>query len=99
MLAIPLPYVANHAGWVVAEVGRQPWVVYGIQRTGDANSVNVSAGMTYFTLFGFLGLYTLVALLYLVLFARIVHAGPEEDADHHPLGSVGTGAAVGSVPS
>lgn len=44
MLAIPFPYIANHAGWVVAEVGRQPWVVHGILRTGDGNSLNVSAG-------------------------------------------------------
>jgi cytochrome d ubiquinol oxidase subunit I len=94
MLAIPFPYIANHAGWVVAEAGRQPWVVYGVQRTANATSANVTAGMTYFTLFGFLGLYTLVALLYLFLFARIVHKGPEEDAEHRALGSVGTGAAT-----
>ena len=94
MLAIPFPYIANHAGWVVAEAGRQPWVVYGVQRTADATSANVTAGMTYFTLFGFLGLYTLVALLYLFLFARIVHQGPEEDTEHRALGSVGTGAAT-----
>ena len=99
MLAIPFPYIANHAGWVVAEVGRQPWVVYGILRTADANSVNVSAGMTWFTLFGFMGLYTLVGLLYLFLFARIVQRGPDEGESHAPLGSVGTGAAVAGVSS
>jgi cytochrome bd ubiquinol oxidase subunit I len=92
MLAMPFPYIANHAGWVVAEVGRQPWVVYGIQRSVDATSRNVTAGMTYFTLFGFMGLYALVGLLYLFLFARIVNKGPDEEAA--PLGSVGTGAAV-----
>jgi len=99
MLAIPFPYIANHAGWVVAEVGRQPWVVYGILRTADANSVNVSAGMTWFTLIGFMGLYTLVGLLYLFLFGRIVVRGPDEDEAHAPLGSVGTGAAVAGAPS
>jgi cytochrome d ubiquinol oxidase subunit I len=94
MLAMPFPYIANHAGWVVAEVGRQPWVVYGLQRTVDATSRNVTAGMTYFTLFGFMGLYALVGMLYLVLFLRIVQRGP--DLDDHPeaIGSVGTGAAV-----
>jgi cytochrome d ubiquinol oxidase subunit I len=97
MLAMPFPYIANHAGWVVAEVGRQPWVVYGLQRTADANSLNVTAGMTYFTLFGFMGLYALVGLLYLFLFARIVQQGPEEGDAHEPLGSVGTGAAVAQV--
>jgi cytochrome d ubiquinol oxidase subunit I len=94
MLAMPFPYIANHAGWVVAEVGRQPWVVYGLLRSADAASRNVSAGMTYFTLFGFMGLYTVVGLLYLFLFLRIVHGGPEEAEQHHPLGSVGTGAAL-----
>jgi cytochrome d ubiquinol oxidase subunit I len=91
MLAMPFPYIANHAGWVVGEVGRQPWVVYGLQRTAVASSENVSAGMTYFTLAGFMGLYALVGLLYLFLFLRIVHAGPGEA----PLASVGTGAAAG----
>ena len=76
MLAMPFPYIANHAGWVVGEVGRQPWVVYGLLRTAAAGSTNVSAGMTYFTLAGFMGLYALVGLLYLFLFLRIVDAGP-----------------------
>ena len=93
MLAMPFPYIANHAGWVVAEVGRQPWIVYGLQRTEVASSTNVTAGMTYFTLFGFMGLYALVGLLYLFLFLRMVHRGPELDGDEEPLGSVGTGAA------
>jgi cytochrome d ubiquinol oxidase subunit I len=94
MLAMPFPYIANHAGWVVAEVGRQPWVVYGVQRTAAANSQNVTAGMTYFTLFGFMGLYTLLGLLYLFLLARIVQQGPDDPGDHRPIGSVGTGAAT-----
>jgi cytochrome bd ubiquinol oxidase subunit I len=93
MCAMPFPYIANHAGWVVAEVGRQPWTVYGMQRTSLASSTNVTAGMTYFTLFGFMGLYLLVGLLYLFLFFRIVHRGPELEGDREPLGSVGTGAA------
>jgi len=76
MLGAPFPYIANEAGWVVAEVGRQPWTVYGLQRVGDASSLNVTAGMTYFTLIGFMGLYLVLGLLYLLLFARIVHQGP-----------------------
>ena len=55
--------------------GRQPWLVYGLQRTADGISTNVSAGMTWFTLLGFMGLYLLVGLLYVVLFLRIV-VGP-----------------------
>jgi cytochrome d ubiquinol oxidase subunit I len=75
MLAIPFPYIANQAGWMVAEVGRQPWVVYGLQRTADGISPNVSAGMTWFTLLGFMGLYVLIGLLYAFLFLRIVGDG------------------------
>jgi len=76
MLAMPFPYIANEAGWTVAEVGRQPWVVWGLQRVAHASSTNVSAGMTYFTLFGFMGLYMVLGILYLLLFARIVNEGP-----------------------
>jgi cytochrome d ubiquinol oxidase subunit I len=76
MLAMPFPYIANEAGWMTAEIGRQPWIVYGLLRTTVATSTNVSGGMTIFTLFGFMGLYLLVGLLYLVLFLRIVNAGP-----------------------
>lgn len=76
MLAMPFPYIANEAGWVVAEVGRQPWVVYGLLRTTAATSTNVSGGMTIFTLLGFMGLYLLVGALYTLVFLRIVHQGP-----------------------
>jgi cytochrome d ubiquinol oxidase subunit I len=97
MIAMPFPYIANQAGWVVAEVGRQPWIVYGLQRSVHGSSGNVTAGMAYFTLFGFLGLYLLVGLLYLMLFARIVAHGPgDRDED---LGSIGTGAAVAEARS
>jgi cytochrome bd ubiquinol oxidase subunit I len=90
MLAAPLPYIANQAGWIVAEVGRQPWVVYGLLRTDEGVSTNVTAGMTWFTLLGFMGLYLVVGLLYLFLFLRIVsnpgddqeHPRGAEDADH-----------------
>jgi cytochrome d ubiquinol oxidase subunit I len=95
MLGMPFPYIANHAGWVVAEVGRQPWVVHGLQRSADATSRTVTAGMTYFTLFGFMGLYALVGLLYVFLFLRIVDRGPDLEGGHEPIGSVGTGAATG----
>jgi cytochrome bd ubiquinol oxidase subunit I len=94
MLAMPFPYIANHAGWMTGEIGRQPWVVYGVQRTADASSQNVTAGMIYFTLLGFMGLYALVGLLYVLLIARIIQQGPEHADEHRPLGSVGTGAAV-----
>ena len=106
MLAMPFPYIANHAGWVVAEVGRQPWIVYGLRRTAEATSQNVTAGMTIFTLFGFMGLYALVGLLYLLLVLRIVHAGPGDGHAHEPSSAPGKGdgldnahAAIGKARS
>jgi cytochrome bd ubiquinol oxidase subunit I len=77
MLAMPFPYIANQAGWIVAEVGRQPWIVYGLQRTAAATSTNVSGGMAWFTLLGFMGMYALLGLVYLFVATRIVAEGPE----------------------
>ena len=91
MLVLPFPYIANHAGWVVAEVGRQPWIVYGLRRSAEATSQNVTAGMTVFSLLGFMGLYALVGLLYLLLILRIVQAGPEHGSAHDPIGPSGAG--------
>src|SRR5262249_42503215 len=76
MLAMPFPYIANEAGWMVAEVGRQPWVIYGVQRVAVANSTNVSGGMAVFTFLGFIGLYALLGMLYLLLVLRVIGQGP-----------------------
>ncbi len=81
MLSFPLPYVANIAGWMTAEIGRQPWVVYGLMRTAMGSSQNVSAGNTLFTLLGFLGLYLLLGILFLMLIYREIHHGPHPE--HH----------------
>ncbi|MDQ7031790.1 MAG: cytochrome ubiquinol oxidase subunit I, partial [Desulfonauticus sp.] len=60
MLAIPFPYIANTAGWYTSELGRQPWLVYGLMRTKDGISEVVSSGNALFTLLGFVGLYILL---------------------------------------
>lgn len=73
----PFPYVANTAGWLTAELGRQPWVVRGLLRTADANSPVVSEGNAIFSLLGFMGLYTLLSILFLFLVHRIIVRGPE----------------------
>jgi len=78
MLMFPLPFVANTAGWFTAELGRQPWLVYGVLRTRDGSSTNVGAGTTLFSLIGFMGLYALLSLLYFFLITRIVAQGPRE---------------------
>jgi cytochrome d ubiquinol oxidase subunit I len=77
MLAFPFPYIANTAGWMTAELGRQPWVVYGILRTRDAASPAVHAGTALFTLIGFTGIYFVLGLLFLFLVSREISHGPE----------------------
>jgi cytochrome d ubiquinol oxidase subunit I len=76
MLSFPLPYIANTAGWMTAEIGRQPWVVYGLIRTTEGYSKYVSAGNGLFTLLGFMGLYCVLSVLFIVLIYRIVTKGP-----------------------
>jgi cytochrome bd ubiquinol oxidase subunit I len=76
MLAMPFPYIANTAGWMTAELGRQPWVVYGLMRTADGFSKLVSAGNGMFTLLGFMGLYTVLGILGLFLVWREIDHGP-----------------------
>src|SRR5258708_29741051 len=77
MLSFPLPYIANTAGWMTAEIGRQPWVVYGLIRTSEGYSKNVSAGNGLFTLLGFMGMYSVLSILFIVLVYQIVQRGPE----------------------
>ena len=77
LLSFPLPYIANTAGWMTAELGRQPWLIYGLMRTSAGYSNYVSAGNGLFTLIGFMGLYALLALLFTVLMYREISAGPE----------------------
>lgn len=76
MLAFPFPYIAVIAGWMTAELGRQPWLVYGLFRTADGASPRVSGGTALFTLIGFCGLYALLSVLFLFLLAREIAHGP-----------------------
>jgi cytochrome bd ubiquinol oxidase subunit I len=77
MFMLPFPYIANTTGWYTAELGRQPWLVYNLLRTADGASPTVSAGNTLFTLLGFIGLYLLLGLLFLMLVGKIINKGPE----------------------
>jgi cytochrome d ubiquinol oxidase subunit I len=76
MLCLPFPYIANTAGWMTAELGRQPWLVYGLLRTQQGFSTNVSAGNGLFTLLGFMGMYALLAVVFLFLVSRVIGRGP-----------------------
>ena len=77
MLAFPFPYIATTAGWMTAELGRQPWIVYGLMRTADGVSPTVHSGTVLFTLIGFCGLYFVLGLLYVFLIGREIAHGPE----------------------
>ncbi len=76
LYAIPLPYIANQAGWAVTEVGRQPWIVYGMLKTSQAASP-VSASQVGISLAAFIVVYGTIALFYLYLLRRTVINGPE----------------------
>jgi cytochrome d ubiquinol oxidase subunit I len=91
VVAVALPYVANQAGWVACEVGRQPWVVQGILRTSEAHSSTLPRSQV-------LGVIVLYALVYVLLFVvwvrllnRLIQHGPEA-----PIGAE-TSSASGSV--
>lgn len=76
MLAFPFPYIATTAGWMTTELGRQPWLVYGLFRTADGASPSVHSGTALFTLIGFAGLYFVLGLLFLFLIGREIAHGP-----------------------
>jgi cytochrome bd ubiquinol oxidase subunit I len=76
MLAFPFPFIANTAGWMTAELGRQPWLIYGLFRTRDGYSDVVSSGDVIFTLIGLTGLYFVLGLVYLALVGREILHGP-----------------------
>ncbi len=80
MLALPLPFIANTAGWITAEVGRQPWIIYGMMRTREGVSSVVAAGDVWFTLLGFMGMYAILGILFLFLVYREIEHGPGSDA-------------------
>jgi cytochrome d ubiquinol oxidase subunit I len=83
LLSFPFPYIANTAGWMTAEVGRQPWLVYGLMQTADGISPTVSAGNGLFTLLGFIGMYFVLGVLFLFLVVRTINHGPSLTTESH----------------
>jgi cytochrome d ubiquinol oxidase subunit I len=77
MLSAPLPFIANTAGWITAELGRQPWLIYRLMLTRAGISPRVSGGNVLFTLIGFMGMYALLSILFLFLVYREIERGPE----------------------
>jgi cytochrome bd ubiquinol oxidase subunit I len=80
---IALPFIANSTGWIMTEVGRQPWVVFGLQKTTDGVSPTVSAGMVLTSLIGFTVVYGLIAAALVYLFVHFVKKGVEAGGDLH----------------
>jgi cytochrome d ubiquinol oxidase subunit I len=85
MLAFPCPYIANTAGWITAEAGRQPWVIYGLMRTPTGISPQVSEGNVWFTLIGFFGLYLVLGILFLFLVYLEIDRGPAPGEHFHAV--------------
>jgi len=84
MLAAPFPFIANTVGWLTAELGRQPWTVWGILRTSDGYSHTVDSGNTLFSLIGFMGLYLALGIVFLFLAQREIAHGPAPAGAGHP---------------
>jgi cytochrome d ubiquinol oxidase subunit I len=76
VFAVFLPQLANQFGWFAAEMGRQPWVVYGLLRTSDAFSKSVTANQVLFSLIMFMLIYIILFLLFIYLLDRKIKAGP-----------------------
>lgn len=76
--AIFIPYIGNSFGWIMSEIGRQPWVVNGLMRTADGVSPNVSTGQLLFSLISFSLIYTILAIVMVYLFVKVIKRGPHE---------------------
>ncbi len=75
--AIALPYIANTTGWIMTEVGRQPWIVFGLQKTPDGVSPTVSTGMVWSSFLGFTLVYGILAIVLVYLFIISIRKGPD----------------------
>jgi cytochrome bd ubiquinol oxidase subunit I len=84
--AVFLPQIANQAGWFAAEMGRQPWVVYGLLRTSEAFSQSVTANQILFSLIMFFTIYALLFALFIYLLNKKIQAGPHDkhNIEQHP---------------
>jgi cytochrome d ubiquinol oxidase subunit I len=94
MLAFPFPYIANTLGWMTAELGRQPWLIYGVYRTSEGYSHVVTNGDVVFTLIGYCGLYLVAGLMFVAIVGREIYHGP----DAPPPPDVEPGVATAPQP-
>lgn len=75
--SLPIPYLANSSGWIVTEMGRQPWIVFGLQRVEQAVSPTVSSATVWTSLIGFTLLYGILAVVGVHLLKKFAKQGPE----------------------
>ena len=73
---IPLPYLANEIGWIGAEIGRQPWVIYGVMRTSNASTITLPMWQLTLSFVGILLVYTAITVLTFVSVKKLVQKGP-----------------------
>lgn len=74
--SIAIPYIGGTTGWLMTEIGRQPWTVFGYMQTAASVSPNVSAGELLFSIIAFLTIYTVLGAVMIYLFARVIKQGP-----------------------
>jgi len=79
--AVILPQIANQVGWFAAEMGRQPWVVYGLLRTNKAFSQEVTSSHILFSLILFLVVYSILFVLFIYMVNKKIKHGPYEEAE------------------
>ena len=84
---IPLPFVAVLAGWIVTEVGRQPWIIQGIMRTSEGVTPSLNGGMVLTTLLGYMVIYGIIFTAGLVYLWRVILSGPKSAAGDEGAGS------------
>ena len=82
--AIALPFMANTAGWIMTEIGRQPWTVFGLYTTAQSVSPNVTAGELLTSIIVFLGAYTILAFVLITLIVKEIKKGPYHTNDTKP---------------
>lgn len=95
---IPVPFIANEFGWLTAEIGRQPWTVYGLLPTWMSASSH-SVGYMVFSLVGFVALYTVFIVIEMGLMVKFIRKGPTPHASGgHAPPRPALGGRVAAVP-
>lgn len=83
--AIALPFISNTAGWVMTEVGRQPWTVFGLMQTKDSVSPNVTSGQVLFSIISFSTIYAILGIVMAYLFVKVIKKGPFATKEEAPI--------------